>query len=160
MKVVEKNGIIALYAEGTNKLTNKERSFYTNYIYLGNGDSVDNYEEVERDIWKNFVKVKDPDVIELQNRTDDIDEALIANDEVINSIMLVVDEIYNMTVDEIYNIAVNPVLLSEDENTTKIAKATSNALVNFYVLMVNRKLKDVEDIPEKYREEVRALINK
>lgn len=152
MKVVEKNGIIALYAEGTNKLTNKERSFYTNYIYLGSGDSVDNYEEVERDIWKNFVKVKDPDVIELQNRTDDIDEALIANDEVINSIMLAVDEIYN--------IAVDLVLLSEDENATKITKATSSALVNFYVLMVNRNLKDVEDIPEKYREEVRALINK
>ena len=45
--ILEKlNGMTILYAEGDNKITNKSRSLFVNVIYLGKGDSENNYEEV------------------------------------------------------------------------------------------------------------------
>ena len=54
--ILEKlNGMTILYAEGDNKITNKNRSLFVNVIYLGKGDSEDNYEEVSYDIWRNYL---------------------------------------------------------------------------------------------------------
>jgi hypothetical protein len=54
--ILEKlNGMTILYAEGDNKITNKNRSLFVNVIYLGKGDSEDNYEEVPYDIWRNYL---------------------------------------------------------------------------------------------------------
>ena len=59
-------------AEENNKLTNKEMTFFSDFIYLGKNDSPDNYEEVGREIWKHFIEGPDPDVVELQAQTKDI----------------------------------------------------------------------------------------
>ena len=73
--ILEKiNGLTILYSEGNNKITNKDRSLFVDIIYLGSNDSEDNYEEVGRDIWKNFIKEDNPDIIELQNRIKDLKE--------------------------------------------------------------------------------------
>lgn len=56
MIIDKKNNLTTLYAEGTNKITNAKRSFFSNYIYLGKNDDPANYEEVPREIWKNFVE--------------------------------------------------------------------------------------------------------
>ena len=54
--ILEKiNGMTILYAEGDNKITNKNRSLFVNVIYLGKEDSKDNYEEVPYDIWRNYL---------------------------------------------------------------------------------------------------------
>ena len=60
MIIENRNGLTVLYAEGTNKITNQKRSFFSDLIYLGKSDSADNYVEVEKNIWKNFVKITDP----------------------------------------------------------------------------------------------------
>lgn len=54
--ILEKiSGMTVLYAEGDNKITNKNRSLFVNVIYLGKDDSENNYEEVSYDIWRNYL---------------------------------------------------------------------------------------------------------
>ena len=55
MIIENRDGLTILYAEGTSKITDKKRTLYTDCIYLAKEDKVENYEEVARDIWKNYV---------------------------------------------------------------------------------------------------------
>ena len=72
------NGLIRIVPEGENKITNKKREFYSDFVYLGKNDSPDNYEEVGREIWKHFIEEENPDVIELKAQIEDLQDA---NDE-------------------------------------------------------------------------------
>ena len=49
------NGLIRIVSEGENKITNKKREFYSDFVYLGKNDSIDNYEEVPYEIWGLFL---------------------------------------------------------------------------------------------------------
>ena len=60
MVVENKDGLTIIYAEAENKITNSQRTFFSDFIYLGKFDSVDNYEEVPRSVWKQFVKDNNP----------------------------------------------------------------------------------------------------
>lgn len=99
------NGLIRIVSEGENKITNKKREFYSDFVYLGKNDSPDNYEEVPRAIWKYYVEEQNPDVVELQAQTKDINEtmniimtALANSDEqnssAIDTILLAIDDLY------------------------------------------------------------------
>lgn len=101
------NGLVRLLADEGKKITNKDRSFFTDFIYLGKNDSPDNYEEVGREIWKHFIEDPNPDVVELQAQTKDINEtmdvimtALATSDEqsyeAIDVILLAIDDLYMM----------------------------------------------------------------
>ena len=46
MIIEDKNGLVRLLADENKKITNKDRSFFSDFIYLGKNDSPDNYEEV------------------------------------------------------------------------------------------------------------------
>ena len=81
MIVENKDGLTVIYAEDENKITNSQRTFFSDFIYLGKFDSVDNYEEVPRYIWKQFVKDNNPtlngaveDIQELQEKTNTLSE--------------------------------------------------------------------------------------
>ena len=74
MIIEEKDGLIKLLAEGTNKITNIERSFFSDFIYLGNNDSPSKYEEVGREIWKHFIEEENPDIAILKEELLDIKE--------------------------------------------------------------------------------------
>ena len=52
--------ITRIFAEGNNKITHKQRNFYTNFICLGKNDKVDNYEEVPYEIWGQFLENEIP----------------------------------------------------------------------------------------------------
>lgn len=65
-------GITRVFADEGKKITNKDRSFFSDFIYLGKNDSPDNYEEVGREIWKHFIEEENPDVVELQNQVKDL----------------------------------------------------------------------------------------
>ena len=69
-------GMIRIFAEGNNKITNKQRSFYTDFIYLGKNDSIDNYEEVPYEIWGVFLENEIPKnkVEELTNKIKELEE--------------------------------------------------------------------------------------
>ena len=80
MIIENRDGLIILYSEGTNKITNKNRTLYSNIIYLGKNDSADNYEEVSKDIWKNFVEVIDEDLEDAKERLKTLEEK-VENDK-------------------------------------------------------------------------------
>ena len=68
----KKDNLRVLYASEGMKLTNSERSFFSDFIYLGKNDSPDNYEEVGREIWKHFIEEENPDTIELKEQIKDL----------------------------------------------------------------------------------------
>ena len=74
MIIKDNDGLIVIYAEDNKKITNSDRSFFTDYIYLGKYDNPQNYEEVGREIWKHFVMEENPDIIEMQNQIKDLKE--------------------------------------------------------------------------------------
>ena len=107
MKVESRGSINTLIADEGKKITNKDRSFFSDFIYLGKNDSPDNYEEVGREVWKHFIEDPNPDVVELQAQTKDINEtvnivmtALADSDEknsaAIDTILLAMDDLYRM----------------------------------------------------------------
>lgn len=63
-----------ILADEGKKITNSVRSFFSDFIYLGKNDSADNYEEVGREVWKHFIQEENPDIVELQNITHDLQE--------------------------------------------------------------------------------------
>ena len=74
MQVIDNEKIIKILAEEGKKITNKDRSFFSDFIYLGKNDSVGNYEEVGREIWKHFIEEGNPDVKELKEQIKDLRE--------------------------------------------------------------------------------------
>ena len=81
-------GMIRIFAEGNNKITNKQRSFYTDFIYLGKNDSIDNYEEVPYEIWGLFLENEIPKnkVEELTNKIKELEEEKAVLEEKLNTI--------------------------------------------------------------------------
>jgi hypothetical protein len=107
MKIINKDKFVKLLADDGYKITNADRTFFSDFIYLGKNDSPDNYEEVGREIWKYFIEDPNPDVVELQAQTKDINETMdiimtaLANSdeqsyEAIDVILLAIDDLYMM----------------------------------------------------------------
>ena len=107
MQIINRNNLTKILADEGKKITNKDRSFFADFIYLGKNDSPDNYEGVPRAIWKHFIEDPHPDVVELQAQTKDINEtvniimmALANSDEqnssAIDTILLAIDDLYKM----------------------------------------------------------------
>ena len=78
MIIEDKNGLVRLLADENKKITNKDRSFFSDFIYLGKNDSPDNYEEVGREIWKHFIEDNDTDFDILQEKISD-NNSMITN---------------------------------------------------------------------------------
>ena len=107
MIIKETSTITMLCADEGKKITNKDRSFFSDFIYLGKNDSPDNYEEVGREIWKHYIEEPNPDIIELQAQNKDINDAMnvimiaLANSDeqnstAIDAILLAIDDLYRM----------------------------------------------------------------
>ena len=74
MQIINKNNLTKILADEGKKITNSERSFFSDFIYLGKNDSADNYEEVGREIWKHFIEEENPEVNELKEQIKDLRE--------------------------------------------------------------------------------------
>lgn len=75
MKVVNSDKFIKIIADEGKKITNANRDFFSDYIYLSKNDSVDNYEEVGRELWKHFIEEENPDIIEMMAQIEDLQYA-------------------------------------------------------------------------------------
>lgn len=60
MQIINKNNLTKILADEGKKITNKDRSFFSDFIYLGKNDSPDNYEEVPYEVWGHFVEDEIP----------------------------------------------------------------------------------------------------
>ena len=128
MQIIENSLFTILIPDKGYKLVNKNTGKYYKKVILGKNDSIDNY-------------------------TEEIDEKYI-NPEFIEQNELTIDLLL-YTIDELYT-SIEPLLTMipmtiETEN--KVSK-----LINFYVLMIKRDLKTIEEIPERFREEVNKLL--
>ena len=78
MKVVKSDKFIKIVADEGKKITNANRDFFSDYVYLSKNDSADNYEEVGREIWKHFIEDKPTDFDILQEKISD-NNSMITN---------------------------------------------------------------------------------
>ena len=78
MKVVNSDKFIKIVADEGKKITNANRDFFSDYVYLSKNDSADNYEEVGREIWKHFIEDKPTDFDILQEKISD-NNSMITN---------------------------------------------------------------------------------
>ena len=78
MKVVNSDKYIKIVADEGKKITNANRDFFSDYVYLSKNDSADNYEEVGREIWKHFIEDKPTDFDILQEKISD-NNSMITN---------------------------------------------------------------------------------
>ena len=67
-----------LIADEGMKLTNSDRDFFTDFLYMCKNDKPENYEEVPRTVWKHYVEEENPDIMELKARIDDLQEETMA----------------------------------------------------------------------------------
>lgn len=128
MQMIENSLFTILIPDKGYKLVNKNTGKYYKKVILGKNDSIDNY-------------------------TEEIDEKYI-NPEFIEQNELTIDLLL-YTIDELYT-SVEPLLAMVPmtiETENKVSK-----LVNFYVLMIKRDLKTIEEVPERFREEVNKLL--
>ena len=190
MQVIDDGIVTKLLAEEGKKITNLERSFFTDLIYLGKNDSPDNYEEVGREIWKHFVKEENPDINELKARTDDLQSSVSNLQEetsILNETQLMSEEIDNIimeaitdsdekhealtdvmlcAIDEVFMMLDPLISVSEEvvmsmENSDQLGELLNkevSKMVELYVVMVQRGLKTIEQVPARYREQVRELL--
>ena len=71
MIIKEKDKITMLCAEEGLKITDKNKSFFSDFIYVPKNYNPDNYEEVPRSVWKNYVEDESTDFDILQEKISD-----------------------------------------------------------------------------------------
>ena len=132
---------MALIADEGKKLYSEKYNAYYEKVYLGKNDSIENYKEVE-----------DPDRIsDIKELNIKVEEQAVINatqDAVIDTSLLAVDEMFTLVESLI------------TETSTFTFKKGGDKMVDFYVVMIQRGLKTIDQIPERYREEVRAILEK
>ena len=118
MIVENKDGLTVIYAEDENKITNSQRTFFSDFIYLGKFDSVDNYEEVPRYIWKQFVKDNNPtlngaieDIQELQEKTNTLSET----SEILTEQVTILEEVQSLST-EMTDVVMYAVVESDEKH--------------------------------------------
>ena len=94
------NGLIRIISEGENKITNKKREFYSDFVYLGKNDSIDNYEEVPYEVWGLFLDNEIP-----KNKVEELQQQIIGLQEINSNLEdVLLDTDYRLTCIELYNL--------------------------------------------------------
>ena len=180
MIVENKDGLTVIYAEDENKITNSQRTFFSDFIYLGKFDSVDNYEEVPRSVWKQFIKDDNPtlngaveDIQELQEKTNTLsetsevlteqvailEETQLLSTEMTDVVMYAVvesDEKHeDMTDLLLLGISdmftvFEPLLIMYEQQTPSAINILS-PMAEVYREIIRRELKTIDEIPERFR---------
>ena len=134
MKLVERNGLRILTSDFGYLIHNKENDIYAEKFYLGINSNVNDFEEVA-----------DSNIDEkLITKITEIDKENLIQNELIDISLLATDEMFMM---------LEPLLESMMINERGL-----NKMVDLYVAMVMRGLKTIDEVPLRYREEVRLIL--
>ena len=144
MHIINSNLFNILIPEKGYKLVNKSNGNYYKKVYLGINDSADNYAEEIDDVYVNTDIVSEID--NLKGSFNDFNDQ---NDFTIDLLLLTIDELY---------ISIEPILASVPMTLDYTGVDNISKFINFYVLMVKRGLKSIDEIPERFKEDVRKLI--
>lgn len=109
------------------------------------GEKIIQEKEIEEIIEDIPVKIEPS----LEEKIKELEEENKTQDTLINTTMLATDELYTM---------IEPILETVPQ-TMSVERSTSK-MVDMYVCMVQRGLKTIEQVPARYREEVREILAK
>ena len=140
MQIIESRFFTTLLPDKGYKIVNKKTGTLHKKVILGKYDSPDNYGEVVDEKYINMDYV-----VELNNLKE-------SNNQTINTMLMAVDEIYTSIEPLLMMI---PMPIPEDSKIPIISN-----LVPFYAEIVKRGLKTKEEIPERFKKEVIALLDK
>lgn len=138
MQIIKSTFFTTIIPDKGYKIVNKNNGKFYKKVLLGPNDSIDNYGEIVDDKYIN---------IEYVVEIDKLKSTIKQNDLTIDLLLYSIDELY---------ISIEPLLTMVPmtvETENKVSK-----LVNFYVLMIKRDLKTIEEVPERFREEVNKLL--
>ena len=125
---------------------------------------------------QNITKDLQEDIQYLQNDTNALSESQLINEETDNIIMsAIVDsdekhetltDVLLCAIDDLYS-QIEPLLtvseelciMGEFESKSRINALGGDSMVELYVVMIQRGLKTIEQVPARYREQVQALLN-
>ena len=140
MKYEERNGLRILTSEFGYLIHNKISDTYSGMVYLGKFASLDDFEEVDdQDIDKKLI-------VKIQN----IDNENTVQNEVLDTTMLALDEMF---------ILFEPILMTTMSILSVNEREVRNPMVELYVVMIQRGLKTIDQVPARYREEVKAILD-
>ena len=134
MKLVERNGLRILISDFGYLIHNKENDIYAEKFYLGINSNVNDFEEVAN---SNIDE-------KLITKITEIDKENLIQNELIDISLLATDEMFMM---------LEPLLESMMINERGL-----NKMVEMYVAMIMRGLKTVDEVPLRYREDVRRIL--
>ena len=134
MKLVERNGLRILISDFGYLLHNKGNDIYAEKFYLGINSNVNDFEEVAN---SNIDE-------KLITKITEIDKENSIQNELIDISLLATDEMYIM---------IEPLLEAMIINERGVSK-----MVDMYVAMIIRGLKTIDEVPLRYREEVRLIL--
>lgn len=110
MTIDTSKGFTRILADEGKKITDKKRTFFSDFICVAKNGNVEDYEEVGREIWKHFVEEENPDVVELQNQVTDLKNI----DDITMTALAEADTNANTNIDIILNAINELYLMIED----------------------------------------------
>lgn len=136
MRIENIGDITVLYAE-ENKIL-KSGNVYSTQVWLGVNDSIDNWSEVDISVLN-----QDTNVL---NKLSEIDTTNKNQDDLIDITLMATDEMYMM---------IEPLLAQQPQfiNGKGVSK-----MVDMYTAMVIRGLKTIDEVPVRYREQVKEIL--
>ena len=134
MKLVERNGLRILISDFGYLIHNKENDIYAEKFYLGINSNVNDFEEVAN---SNIDE-------KLMTKITEIDKENLIQNELIDISLLANDEMYMM---------IEPLL-----EAVQIDERGMSKMIDMYVAMIMRGLKTVDEVPLRYREDVRRIL--
>ena len=138
MQVIKSALFTTIIPDKGYKIVNKNNGKFYKKVLLGPNDSIDNYGEVVDEKYLNV----DNDI-----EMDKLKSTIEQNELTIDLLLYSIDEMYTS-----FEALLTMVPMTiESEN--KISR-----FINLYTLMVKRDLKSIEEVPERFREEVRKLL--
>ena len=144
MQIIDSGLFTILIPDKGYKLVNKTNGLCSKKVYLGKMDSPDNYGEIVDDKYVNMEYV-----VELSDMKENIEKTNSQNEMDINTILMAVDGMFNMFEPML---ALMPNIMSSEDNQQY------QPFINFYVCMIQRGLKTINDIPDRFKEDVRSRI--
>ena len=134
MKLVERNGLRILISDFGYLIHNKENDIYAEKFYLGINSNINNFEEVAG---SNIDE-------KLITKIAEIDKENLIQNELIDISLLATDEMFMM---------LEPLL-----EAVQIDERGMSKMIDMYVAMIMRGLKTVDEVPLRYREDVRRIL--
>ena len=135
MKLVERNGLRILISDFGYLLHDKENDICAEKLYLGINSNINDFEEVAN---SNIDE-------KLITKITEIDKENLIQNELIDISLLATDEMFMM---------LEPLLEAVQINERGMSK-----MIDMYVTMITRGLKTIDEVPLRYREEVRLILD-